>query len=365
MDIFNSNRKLEELVMFGVDWGVFLRHDMESPISPFIYLKDGENQYIRSLMVDGDPVEFAFKILEKEEKPFQQFIIGFEGNLVGENNERTDAIIVHGYDVTQEKGVVLGQMFLPKEKGAFSKISKVTFLGSPELKMPVKVTDNPDYSVEEIGFNGIALKDKKTGLVNYVAVLTHDNPSIITATMKRFLRSKFSSPDSNKLSGEFKIQIPDNCVKDESFLAFAIKNAIREELAEENTKNWSKTHGREVTIEAKYNDKILFEAKSNHLNLSEEKSEEGFVLSGLSTAELDLAFVAILQIPNARTNIEALTKMSKLLAEYKKRGIETPDKRSKTAESSSSASQAVSKVKISQDIKKNPEPAKKWWEFWK
>ncbi len=344
MDIFNSNRRLEELVMYGIDWGVFLRHNMEDPIAPFIFLKNGNEQYIRMLMTDGDPLEYAKKVLEKEEKPFQQFIIGFEGYLRDDKNERVDSIIVHGFDITQEKGVSLGQMFSPKEKGAFKKIDKVVFLGSPDLILPHQPSANPDYSVEEIGFNAIALSDKENDLTKYVAIFSHDNPTIIANTVKRFLRSKFSGEDSAKLSGDFDIKIPDNCVKNDELLSFLVKNAITETLAEESTKRWSKNNNRQITIEATYNEKIIFETDTavNHIDQNDVIASD---LSSYSTAELDAQFNSILQIPNARTNIEALTKMSELIGEYKKRKIPTPDKRNTTR------SQA--------------KPQKKWWEFWK
>jgi len=69
-------------------------------------------------------------------------------------------------------------------------------------------------------------------------------------------------------------------------------------------------------------------------------------LSIFSIDDLDSKFKALLNIPNARTNIEALTQMSNLLEEYKKRKIETPDKR------------------ITQTIKRDNIPNKKWWKFW-
>ncbi|TKD57925.1 hypothetical protein [Flavobacterium sp. ASW18X] len=56
MDIFNGNRKLEELTLFGVDWGVYLRHNSDAPIAPFMYLKNGDTQYVRVLMTDGNPM---------------------------------------------------------------------------------------------------------------------------------------------------------------------------------------------------------------------------------------------------------------------------------------------------------------------
>lgn len=338
MDIFNSNRKLEELIMYGIDWGLFLRHKMDGSIAPFIYLKNGNDINIRMLMTDGDPMEYAKKILEKEDKPFQQFIIGFEGYLRNEKGERTDAIIVNGFDKTQEKGASLAQMFLPIEKGGFKKIDKVNFLGNPELIIPIEKNANPDYSVDEIGFNAIAFKNEENNLTKYLAVFTHDNPSIIANTIKRFLRSKFSSENSNELSGEFDIEIPDNCVNNFDLLSFVVKNAIQEELLEETTKKWSKINNRNVKITAKYNGKILFQTKNETLNGTND-------LSKCTISELDDFFNEILKIPNARTNIDALTKMSNLLEEYKKRKIETPDKR---------------KV-----VSKKNNNSKKWWEFWK
>ena len=66
MDIFNSNRRLEELTMYALDWGLFLRHDMEGGIAPFLYLQNGNEKNIRVLMTDDDPLEFAKSILQKE-----------------------------------------------------------------------------------------------------------------------------------------------------------------------------------------------------------------------------------------------------------------------------------------------------------
>lgn len=337
MDIFNSNRKLEELAMYGIDWGLFLRHEMDAPIAPFIYLKKGDETYIRMLMTGGNPMEDAKKILTKEDKPFQQFIIGFEGYLRNEKGERIDAIIVNGFDITQEKGTSLAQMFLPLEKGGFKKIDKVNFLGNPDLIIPIEKNENADYSVDEIGFNAVAFKNKGDNLTKYLAVFTHDNPSIIANTIKRFLRSKFSSDNSSELSGEFDIEIPDNCVKNFDLLSFVVKNAIQEELSEAETKKWSKKYNRKVKITAKYNNKILFQTEN-------EKIDKSNNLSNYSISELDKIYSEILKIPNARTNIEALTRMADLLEEYKKRKIETPDKRVR---------------KISSNKKNN-----KWWKFW-
>lgn len=88
--------------MYALDRGVFLRHDLYGPITPFLLLFNGEEKHFRVLMTSGDPVEYAKAVLAKEETPFQQFVIGAEGYLRNSQNERIDGIIVQGYDKTQE-----------------------------------------------------------------------------------------------------------------------------------------------------------------------------------------------------------------------------------------------------------------------
>ncbi len=141
------------------------------------------------------------------------------------------------------------------------------------------------------------------------------------------------------MDGEFKLQITDNCVKNEDLLRFLVKNAIEEELEDEGAVQWRKKTGRGILVTANYNDKCIFEKK-------EEKLQKDSALGQVALEELDAKFYSILQIPNARTNIEALTKMSELLKEYEKRGIATPDKRRVNANKKTSIE-------------------KKWWEFWK
>lgn len=334
MDIFNSNRKLEELVMFGIDWGVFLRHDLDSPIAPFMFLKNGKEEYIRVLMTDGDPLEYAKTVLQKEEKTFQQFIIGFEGYHRNDNNERVDAIIIHGFDITQEKGVSLGQMFLPKENGGFKKIDKVTYLGNPDLILPLKSFENPDYSIEEIGFNAVAFE--KDNLTKYMAVFTHENPSVIANSIKRFLRSKFGGEKKKELEGTFDLEIPDGIIKNIDFLKFLVTNSINEELASKGVEEWQNLTGRSISITCKYGGNLIYET-SKITPSKDIESEKKYDYYDFSQNELDTEFNRIINIPNARTNIEALIAMSELMKEYKKRGLKMPNERN----------------------------TKRWWEFWK
>ncbi len=349
MDIFNGNRKLEEAVMDSLDWGVFLRHDLDGPIAPFLFLFNGEERLTRVLMTDGDPMEYAMTVLQKEEKPFQQFVIGMEGYLRDENNERVDSIIVHGFDKTQEKGVLLGQMFEPKEKnGTFKKIDKVTFLGDPDLPLPLEKSENPDYSVEEIGFNAIALK--KDDLIQYLAFFTHESPSVIANSMKMFLRSKLMGDDADSLNGKFDLQVTPEAIKNDDLLKFLVLNAVKEEVNSPHALDWEHKTGRKILINLKYGDQEYQkefeldkeEPKEKEVKNEEEKREESKYAS-FTEQELNNEFSRIVSIPNARTNIQALTDMSELMKEYKKRGIEMPNNNSPQTKKESN---------------------KPWWKFW-
>lgn len=348
MDIFNGNRKLEEAVMYAMDWGVFLRSGIEEPLMPFMYLFHGEERQTRVLMTEGDPIEYALKVLEKEEKPFQQFVIGMEGYLRNEENERVDSIIVQGFDKTQEKGVILGQMFEPKEKnGIFKKIDKVAFLGSPPLPIALEQIDNPNYAVEDVGFNAMALKFGE--LTKYLAFFTHANPSVVANAMKRFVRSKLTDDKAESLSGRFELQVTPGLIPHDAFLKYLVLNAMEEERKSPHAIDWEQKTGRKILLNIKHGDTNYLtefdttKNESNATSAQEQATDEPPNYASLTNEELSKEHNRILSIPNARTNIAALTAMAALIEEYENRGMEMPGK------------------------KQAPKPKKQskpWWKFW-
>lgn len=64
--------------------------------------------------------------------------------------------------------------------------------------------------------------------------------------------------------------------------------------------------------------------------------------SNHSQEELTTEFYKVMDIPNAQTNVFALTQMSALMKEFEKRGLQLPDPNSRPSDDS-----------------------KKWWQFWK
>lgn len=348
MDIFNGNRKLEEAVMYSIDWGIFLRHNSDGPIFPYIFLYDGEEIKSRVLIAEGDPFEYAINVLKKEEEPFQQFIIGIEGYLRDENDERVDAIIVQGFDKTQDKGVALGQMFEPKEKnGNFKKIGRVTFLGNPDLPVEIEKMDNPDYSVQEAGFTAMAVEID--GLTQYFAFLVHENPTVIVNNIKQFLRSKLMDTNAQSLNGRFELKItPGESINDD-FLKFLVLNAVEEEKKLPHALDWEDKTGRKILLNIYKGDVAYLTEFENENIPSEEKSKadepetKKGKYSSFTEQELNNEFNRIISIPNARTNVSALTDISKLRAEYEKRGIDLPINKSNSTSN---------------------EPKKPWWRFW-
>jgi hypothetical protein len=346
MDVFNGNRKLEEAVMYSIDWGIFLRHNLSGTIAPFMFLINGQEKHVRVLMTDGDPVEYAKSILSNEKFPFQQFVIGMEGYLRDDNNVRIDAIIVQGFDKTQEKGVVLAQMFEPLEQnGTFKKIGRVTFLGNPELPVELEKVEHPNYAAEEVGFNSMTLAFGE--MTQYMAFFSQKNPSLIASTIKRFLRAKLMD-NNTSFSGRFALQINPGLIGNDDFLKFLVLTAVDEERKSDHGLAWEKNMGRKILFNISHGDiSYLTEfgdemPKPSHTpEVESDKKESKY--STYTVEELHKDFYRIISIPNARTNLSALTQMAELMAEYEKRGVAMPDNKTSSALNT---------------------PSKPWWKFW-
>lgn len=329
MDIFSGNRRLEEFVMYSLDWGLFLRHNDEAALAPYLFMWDGTEMRINVLMTDGNPLEYAYEIIKQETRPFQQFVVGMEGYLRDAQNNRVDAVIVHGFDVTQDKGVILAQQFQPKDKGGFRRIDKVTFMGNPDLPIPKNTTVQSDFTVQEPGFTAINLN--VDNMTVYRVVISHDNPSVITDTVKRFLRSKFGGPDASQLSGEIKVDITPQDRLNTDMLQFLLKELLQEELGFPVYQNWATTTGRSFRISAYYQDTEL----CNSASITPVPTAPAATASPTgpnpyaiySESELKQEFNRIIRIPNAATNEEALLGMSNLIREYESRGIPMPNAR--------------------------------------
>ena len=321
MNIFNGNPRLQELAMHALDWGLFRRHDTDSGLAPFIFLQKDNEISIRVLMTDGNPVDYAKRVLAQEEESYDQFAICFEGYLRNEDNSKTrvDAILVQTYDITQDKGVILAQAFNPKENGGFRKIDKMTFLGHTDLIVDKRINPTVDYSVEAPAVTGFSLKGDADGKLKYVAAVVHEKPSVVANEIKFYLRDSFSGEKRKNISGQFELNILQVADKNVDFLTFLVANAINEELESDSAKSWKQETGRTVNIIVKRGDTTIYEPRTPPAAPKEIPAYEQ-----CTDKQLYDEFYRITSMPDARTNITALTQMAALKKEFKFRGLELP-----------------------------------------
>ncbi len=222
------------------------------------------------------------------------------------------------------------------------------------LKLPVlvkKYFDNPQqdrisdkiFLVQDgvvIGIGGENLPDSydenfkvlENSQQNYTIELNSENIEALTDDLNTsFKQVMLMIMQRKAFGGEISFKLNDNIElnqtlidKCHSYIQQIEKNEILQTISQTLTSN---------TVNFKfYHNENLIAPSNSHKSYEESDSSD---LSKCTNSELDEEFNRIINIPNARTNIEALTTMSKLITEYKKRGIKMPNER------------------------------KKWWQFWK
>ena len=256
MDIFNQNPRLQFMALAAMEWAVYLRSNMEEPIAPFMFLRKGDMQYTRILMTDQNPLEYAKKTLESETEDYDLIAIGVEGILRNEQNEQFDTIIVHTFDVTQEQGPVLGQMFLPKEKnGTFQRIDRLTYLGPADLIVPLKAEKPASYAIEQVGFKGMSVE--KEGRLVYLAFLTHDNPAVLADTIQKFIYSSLTQNNMGLANGLVEFEITPGKHGNVDFLAFVLQSVINDTKKLDFVKEWEAKTGTSLRINCRYQNRML------------------------------------------------------------------------------------------------------------
>ncbi|MDF1697597.1 MAG: hypothetical protein P1U56_17260 [Saprospiraceae bacterium] len=333
MDPFNGNNRLQDNVMYALDWAIFLRHNISDALIPFLFEWKGEEIYKNMLQPGGDPEEFAYRLAKKSDRNGDQFVVGYEGMLADENEQKKDAFIIKGYDRTQPNGVFLAQLFIPKEKGGtFLLIDKPMLIGTPELPFAIDPDIPKNYQSDDVYFNGMVLNNG-----DQVGIFSHPNPSVVANGIKRYLRSKVSDEKSKQLSGKFELSVAPN-ESGGTFYNYTLKRTVEEELENPALKMWENRNNKKISITCKYGDEIVF-PESTESNDSSTQSEENLSASNAKTedqllvekyspwdkSQLDAEFFRLVSIPNARTNIDCLKQMSALIQVYESNGWATPN----------------------------------------
>ena len=341
MDIFQGNQKLEEVIFTGLDYALFSRHDLDDAFTPFMMLyKDGNSKLVR-VVADGNPMELFESMLKKDNEQYDQIVMCLEGRVL-HNGEKQDAIIVKGFDTSQENGLLFVQRFRGIESGQpFQKLGNAALVSNKEA-LPVSfVSRASNKTIEEPYLSGIILKNE-SGEISREIFAGHQNSSFLA---NRLFDTVLNILDENEpdFSGKLAFNFVPDTIKLGTFTEFIFNQLVSDLKNNSIVKNWETVHGKSLSIELKYNEKAGVRDEKIQAGENEKPELKRSNYSSLTKDELDNEYYRIISMPNARANISALTDMTELMAEYKKRGIGMPDSEKKQMPG-----------------KEN----KPWWKFW-
>jgi hypothetical protein len=268
MNPFQDNPALQDLALYSIDWGVFLRHNLDSPIMPFLFLQKGAQRHTRVLVTDGDVFEYALKILEEETEPFQTFAIGAEGTLSDESGAKVDAIIVQAFDTSSPQGVMLAQAFEPLEKsGTFKKVDRLALLGQPPNPIPVKTEHAaPVIPGSQTTINAARVQRGKEGEAIFL-FLTEDQPSRMIRAAHRYLWQLLQA-DEGTWSGHCSIAIQPSAHTYKDFVVFLFDNMVEELKIQGPGPQWMQAQGRQLHFNLQYGDEFWVKTFEDHLEVS-------------------------------------------------------------------------------------------------
>ena len=285
------NRALTTLANSILNEGLYLRHDSEKALVPFMFLKTITTETEKTLALDEDPLELAQILINNDRKVYTHVIIVHEAPLNDENGNRVDAIIVNAFDLSLKKGIQLAQKFNPKTTGEFRKIGTVEILKTPDLIFKLqKSADNidlqkkPHFSTE--------IKTDNDGLDSIYTELSHHNPTIISDAISNFIIKKLS--ENERYDGVFEIDILEDApIKNIGLLRFLCSNAIHEVLGSKTSNNWMQKTKRKLMITCTYNNAVLYQEKSSINNSTDFKLDDDNY-PDLNIKQLDLEFKSVL-----------------------------------------------------------------------
>jgi len=313
------NKPLSELATSVLNEGLYLRHNNNKRLVPFMVLKTKKERVLRPLDPDIDPLDQAQTIVHSLRKKHTHIIIVHEASLYDENENRVDSIIVDAFDLSLKKGLQIAQRFNKKNAGGFKKIGLVSTLGTPTIIFELQKLGRKNKVDNEPHFNSEIKKDTKN--LNFIqSELSHHSPDKLSEAIKDFVLDKLSDTKSNTYNGLFEINIIKNAsIKNTGLLQFLCTNAINEVLGSKISNNWIKVNNRNLIITCSYDNSELYQAIASKNEL------KSFKLSNYlnyNRSQLDHEFKSVLFDLKKTANIKSIVKFSKLKFEYNRRDIE-------------------------------------------
>ena len=226
MDIFQGNKIFEERIFKLLNWGVYLRDTSKGRLTPFIFLfKESEQVKIIAFQEDEDNFERAKELLKKREEIFDQFFIGYEGEMIlDETNQPVKTIIIKGFDKRQDTGIFMVQKFELKDD-KFRKIGNPVIVEQLPLEFEKIIDNNQDLSIKSTSTNEKKEKNE-TGKKIVKADLIGNNENELALAVRDILSKNIQSFNEYNLLGNFEINIKTEYNLNIDFLKYLINDVF-------------------------------------------------------------------------------------------------------------------------------------------
>ncbi len=226
MDVFQGNKVLEERIFKFLNWGVYLRDTSNGRLTPFVFLfKESEQVNTITFQEDEDNYERAKELLKKRDEIFDQFFIGYEGEMMlDETNQPIKTIIIKGFDKRQDTGVFMIQKFELKDD-KLKKIGNPTILEQLPLEFEKITNDNQILSRKSTSTNEKKERNE-TGKKIVKAKLTGNNENELSFAIKDILTNNIQNFNEYELSGDFEINIKTENNLNIDFLKYLINDVF-------------------------------------------------------------------------------------------------------------------------------------------
>lgn len=252
MDIFNGNKKLEEVIFDGLDYALYSRHDIREPFVPFMMLhKDGDKQLVR-LAVGGDPNAAFSQALSKLGETYDYIVTCCEGR-IPHGDTKQDAVLVKGFDTRLQHGFLFGQRFQGIESGGkFKKMGNPALLSRTEPLPVPRVDREEDEEYDEAYVSGMIVKSPK-GLTNRVIIASHQSASVLSPLLFDVVTSALQKAEPD-FSGEFLFNFVPDSLENGGLNRFILEQLYAELLSYPSVQQWESRTKRQLNISLEFND---------------------------------------------------------------------------------------------------------------
>lgn len=233
MTAFNQNKVLEERAFYCLNWGYFMKGNSakEHRLLPFIFLYKSHKKIKTINFQEGeDNYEIAMGILINSNEDFDQYVIGYQGQMIlNETKTPSDVIIVKAFDRRQEFGAFIAQEY----KLTNESIIGISRIGNPKYvnNIPMSLSSIPNENIielTELGTNFIKAKNKENpDKIDLSILIRHNSENEIYFYLKGCLEGWIERFLDEKYSGLFFVNIAYNESINTSFLSFILKDAFQ------------------------------------------------------------------------------------------------------------------------------------------